>query len=844
MRGTAEMRDALFATVRQRIAERSGETSACAARLRNIEMTLAGKTDDLVRLDSILTSFFDGPLLTVAPAWVTSRFYRQRGYLLERQGRISESAESYFTAATLAHEIDAINGARSLFDAALSALDLRRRALTLAYVDEAEQLLTDSIATASPEKRRDLEVTLGHASALRAGALYTFAENAASPNALDRVAPDILDANREARERLRPSPTAFDRTRRVYINLRSAIVLARIGDIDAARRELRSARSERSSEGIAFIEAEILNTAAEVERLAGELDAAEALLVQARQKALEIEDRGLEVEVLTRLGRVHEQQGRLTAAESTFRHAVSLQEAQRERVGLREWSASVFAKLQEPYRGLARVYLAQGAPKQALAVLDASHARAFRDIRRSRQAHRTLSGERRARVDALLDSLEAARRRGQPSASDPVPTSLTNAEVVGYEERLADALGVAPLAAAPLDLTLLQRRLGELKRSVVVYSVDEVQATAFVVRPDTLAAVALAVGRDRIAELVHDLVAGWQRETPDPAADLAAAYALYESVFEPVDVLLPRGTPVTVVPDGALVHVPFGMLVRSPSESYSEADYLVRHRAVATELAASLVADSDDPPAPRPLAALGVTSFGSADDGSALRGEVPAPLPHVRAEIERIETHVGASRTELDDGATESAFGRLAQNAGVVHLATHAVLDPELPLNSHVVLRDDPESDDDGLLHMFELQNEDLDADLVVLSGCSTAQGGLENGEGLMGLGYAVRAAGAQASVATLWAVDDQATVFLMDRFYAELASGAQKDEALRQAQLAYLDAHDGLQASPFYWAAPVLSGPTGSLPLGAGSPWWLWAGALALVGGTVAWRFTHRASA
>lgn len=838
--GTAERRDDLFAVIQRRIAERAPEASACTARLRNIEMTLAGKTDDLVRLDSILTSFFDGAQVATAPAWVTSRFYRQRGYLLERRGRLSESAQSYFEAAALAHEIDAINGARSLFDAAISAQDLRRKALTLAYVTEAEQLIADSMVTASPERKRALDVALGHAYSLRGGALYVFAESAATPNALTRVADDILEVDREARERLRSSPDAFDRTQLVYIAHRDALVLAETGAFDRARQVLAEAAQAQPSEGIPFLDVETLYTAGEVERLAGDLGAAEGFFVQAQEEAMRIEDRELEVQALERLGRVREQRGDLGAAESTYRHAVSLQEAQRERVGLREWSASVFDALQKPYRGLARVYLAQGAPDRALAVLDASHARAFRDLRRSRQARQTLSGERRTRVDALLDSLEAARLRSRSSGTATVPTSQTNAQIAAYEDRLADALGVEPLAAPPFDLALLQRRLGESGRNIVVYSIDGVQSTAYVVRADTLAAVPLAAGRERIAELVNRLVASWQRATPDPAANLAAAHALYAAVFAPVEALLSDGAPLTVVPDGALVHVPFGMLVRAPSESYREADYVVRHRAVATELAASLVADPGTPREARPLTALGVTTFGQAS-GSGTRNAAQAPLPYVAAEIERIAAHAGAGRVVLDDEATESAFGRLARDAGVVHLATHAILDPELPLNSHVVLRDDPAAADDGLLYVYELQNENLSADLVVLSGCSTAQGGLEYGEGLMGLGYAVRAAGAQASIATLWAVDDEATVFLMDRLYAGLADGLAKDEALRQAQLAYLDAHDGLAASPFYWAAPILSGTPVPIQLGSGPSWWLWAAALALVLGTVAWRFTHR---
>jgi CHAT domain-containing protein len=77
-----------------------------------------------------------------------------------------------------------------------------------------------------------------------------------------------------------------------------------------------------------------------------------------------------------------------------------------------------------------------------------------------------------------------------------------------------------------------------------------------------------------------------------------------------------------------------------------------------------------------------------------------------------------------------------------------------------------------------------LDADLVVLSGCETALGEEQGGEGLIGLTRAFQFAGARTVMASLWSVRDQATSELMIRFYKHLRAGLPKDEALRQAQV------------------------------------------------------------
>ncbi len=128
----------------------------------------------------------------------------------------------------------------------------------------------------------------------------------------------------------------------------------------------------------------------------------------------------------------------------------------------------------------------------------------------------------------------------------------------------------------------------------------------------------------------------------------------------------------------------------------------------------------------------------------------------------------------------------------------------------------------DGLLYLHEIQRKQLGAQLVVLSGCSTAQGVLQPGEGMAGLQYAFRAMGVQSSLATSWYVDDNTTVLLMEAFYRNLQRGLPKDEALQQAQLSLLEDGKTFSANPFLWAAPVLYGDTAPLALEGRPPLWL----------------------
>jgi CHAT domain-containing protein len=140
-----------------------------------------------------------------------------------------------------------------------------------------------------------------------------------------------------------------------------------------------------------------------------------------------------------------------------------------------------------------------------------------------------------------------------------------------------------------------------------------------------------------------------------------------------------------------------------------------------------------------------------------------------------------------------------------LHFATHGRLNEDVPLYSAVVLSQPEGGRDEGLLFARDLLDEDLSAELVVLSACETGLGRRMNGEGLLGMTWAWFVAGVPSTVASQWPVADDSTARLMQAFYAELKGGAPKAEALRRAQLALLK--DRKTRHPFYWAPFVLSG-------------------------------------
>jgi CHAT domain-containing protein len=143
----------------------------------------------------------------------------------------------------------------------------------------------------------------------------------------------------------------------------------------------------------------------------------------------------------------------------------------------------------------------------------------------------------------------------------------------------------------------------------------------------------------------------------------------------------------------------------------------------------------------------------------------------------------------------------------IIHFATHGMMDTRHPEMSGLVLSmfNKRGEAQDGYLRLSDIYNLKLSADLVVLSSCESALGKDLGSEGINGLPRAFLYAGARRVIASLWKVDDEATVTLMSAFYSRLQRGEDPAQALQGAQLALLK--NTRLSEPYYWAGFILEG-------------------------------------
>jgi len=293
------------------------------------------------------------------------------------------------------------------------------------------------------------------------------------------------------------------------------------------------------------------------------------------------------------------------------------------------------------------------------------------------------------------------------------------------------------------------------------------------------------------------------------------------------DVLIQPGLPhkvkrLIIVPDDVLYFLPFETLLSSDKgRGWLIKDYAIAYAPSLSSLRELIERRKmNGHRAKKDILALGDPSFGANEtdpeasagdplqDNGTQAGSRFSRLKYSGLEIEKIAALFKPAKRDILERnlASEENFkSQILTDFRIIHFATHAFIDDQRPARSAIVLALDQDPREDGFLQMREIFNLKMQADLVVLSACQTGLGQLIRGEGIEGLSRAFFYAGASSVLLSLWAVNDQASYQLLERFYVHLRSANSVTDSLRQAKLEMINSE--VLAHPYYWAGFIVSG-------------------------------------
>ena len=277
-----------------------------------------------------------------------------------------------------------------------------------------------------------------------------------------------------------------------------------------------------------------------------------------------------------------------------------------------------------------------------------------------------------------------------------------------------------------------------------------------------------------------------------------ALKALSDVVISPISHLI-EGEEVLIVPDGPLLLVPHVALMDQHSKYISEK---LRIRLLSSLTSLKLMAECPEG-YHRTTGALLVGDPWV--ESVRIKRKRVKQLPGARKEVEMIGAILEVNPVIGKDATKAEVLSRL-NSVALVHIAAHGC-----PETGEIVLSPNSTSsrrpkEEDFLLTMADVLNAKLQARLVVLSCCHSGRGKIK-AEGVVGIARAFLGAGARSVLASLWAINDEATLEFMRKFYKHLMEGQSVSTSLNQAMKGMRESDNPDFSDVKNWAPFVLIG-------------------------------------
>jgi|GEM_PF-1139135 len=550
---------------------------------------------------------------------------------------------------------------------------------------------------------------------------------------------------------------------------------------------------------------------------AGDSAAAERELTAALAGHRAVDDQLFELDTLVALSSVRSGQAALDAIQD----AATLASSIRLHTRAPQLQTSFMTSRRNAFGQYIDLLVAADRIEDAWAVSEHIRARSLLDLIADKDNVISSDAALRERRDTMLESLA--------SSQDTMQSRQLRRQIDLLESRMRDGMTMDNMVEFHPDATSLQAALAD-DVLMVSYFLGDAHSHLWLVSEDDIRHIELPSGADITAN-VHALSDALRSHRQSPSRIEFMAARLREQIL-PLDHSVLSDKELVVVADGALQMVPFELLplsdntllmdrstvIYTPSArlfAMLDQQFTINPSSIAV-LAdpmadrSNMLAMHDQPGvgagnlfAQRALSqsAINVDRLpGAQQEARAIQEKVMAGHSAV-SPINRISMVIGseASRDHVTTGGL--------QGFGILHFATHGVVDADIPELSGLVVSGDQLNDEKiSYLRPHDIAQLQLDADLVVLSGCETGIGKSLAAEGLMSLTRPFFVAGARQVVSSLWKVSDQATAALMEHFYTHLL-----DHQL-PAEKALQRAKDDMRADPqwqhpYFWAGFVIQG-------------------------------------
>lgn len=273
------------------------------------------------------------------------------------------------------------------------------------------------------------------------------------------------------------------------------------------------------------------------------------------------------------------------------------------------------------------------------------------------------------------------------------------------------------------------------------------------------------------------------------------AQKLYDLIVRPfaADLESLQVRTLVFVPDSFLCSVPMAAL-------HDGQNFLIEKYAIASTPSLSLTDPFKIKSENLRALAVGLTEDAKVD------GRRYKALTNIKKEIDQVLMTIPGSKQLLNQDLTRDRLQAELQHSiyPIIHIATHAEFGIA-PEDTFLVIGKNEKLTMTDLYSMIQNVSQGINSvDLLLLTACETARGNDHTNLGLAGVAVS---AGARSTLASLWSINDAATVTLVTKFYQYWYDyGFSKVEALQKAQQDLITLGKKY-AHPYYWAPFILLG-------------------------------------
>ncbi len=292
------------------------------------------------------------------------------------------------------------------------------------------------------------------------------------------------------------------------------------------------------------------------------------------------------------------------------------------------------------------------------------------------------------------------------------------------------------------------------------------------------------------------------------------AIDIYEIILMPIEEYFYDKEHLIFINDDVLNYIPFDVLIKNKNEEaryFNQLNYLINKYVITHHYSVSLyikgvnkrskIAFSE-----KSFLGIAPVNFGHIEsesvvmESSQLTGHETKvlratndnnginKLPETIAEVKEVynlfENKQLDSAAFLYGSASKKNLYKYANRYNYLLIATHGFVNQINAKLSGIYLAKNKEGEDDGKLYISDAYQLNLNANLVVLSSCSSGIGELHLGEGLIAINRGFLYAGAANIIYSLFDIPDASTSMLVKLLFKHILDGDKYSVALRKAKM------------------------------------------------------------